>query len=140
MDSRSIYILAIILCFGAAVVNVLVFGIELKRFTEKTSSLASTRDVERFKVVVAHQMYGALAQILLLVTPPILYVVGLFKGPLTHRDLLFVVVPSIVVVAIAVSYRSWERRAKSIEAADAQLEAQRDAIVETWLTKPFPDW
>ncbi|MEE4271633.1 MAG: hypothetical protein V2I67_08165 [Thermoanaerobaculales bacterium] len=140
MDPRSLFITAMLVCFGAAVVNALWFGTELKRFTASTPVLASTHDLERFKAVVAHQMYAALGQIVLLAAPTILYFVGLFRGALAPPDLLFVVGPSAVILLIAASYRGWEVKARAIETADDELAAERDAVVATWIKKPFPDW
>jgi len=140
MEPRLLYIAAMLVCFGAAVVNALYFGMELKRFTASTPVLASTHDLERFKAVVAHQMYAALGQIVLLAAPTVLYFAGLYQKVLAPRDLLFVVVPSAVILLIAASYRGWEVKAKAIETADDELAAQRDAVVATWMKKPLPNW
>lgn len=127
-------------CFCAAVVNALYFGMELKRFTASTPMLASTHDLERFKVVVAHQMYAALGQIALLATPTFIYFVGVFTGVMAPSDLLYVLVPSAVILLLAAHYRGWEKQAKNLKTADPELTAQRDAIVSTWMKKPLPNW
>jgi len=140
MDPRNLYILAMLACFGMAVVNALYFGNELKRFTASTPTLASTHDLERFKTVVGHQMYAALAQIGLLATPTLIYFAGVFNGTLPPSDLLYVLVPSAVILLLAAQYNSWEKKAKNLKAADPELTAQRDAIVHTWMKKPLPNW
>jgi len=44
------------------------------------------------------------------------------------------------VLAVAFAYKSVEKNAQSIPAADDELRRQRDAIIHTWLKKPVPDW
>ncbi len=94
----------------------------------------------RFKKVVAHQMYAALFQIVLLSTPPILFVVGLMLEVLYGSDILFVIVPSAIIIIVAAISRTWETRAKILPTATPEMSQERDAIVRTWLRKPWPDW
>ncbi len=123
-----------------AVVNAFWFGTELKNFLSSTPRLESSHDLERFKTVVAHQMYAALIQIVLLATPPIVFFFGIFRGVLNPSDLFYIIGPSAVILIVAAMYRGHEKRAKSIPTADPELEKQRDAIIHTWLRKPLPDW
>ncbi len=125
---------------AVAVLNALWFGSELKNFVTSTPRLESSHDLERFKVVVAHQMYAALAQIVFLAAPPLIYFVGLFRGVLRPSDILYVIVPSAIIIVVAAMYRGGEKRAKTIPTTDPELLKQRDAIVHTWLRKPLPDW
>ncbi len=123
-----------------AVVNAFWFGTELKNFLSSTPRLESSHDLERFKTVVAHQMYAALIQIVLLATPPIVFFFGIFRGVLNPSDLLYIIGPSAVILIVAAMYRGHEKRAKSIPTADPGLEQQRDAIIHTWMRRPWPDW
>ncbi len=123
-----------------AVVNAFWFGTELKNFLSSTPRLESSHDLERFKTVVAHQMYAALIQIVLLATPPIVFFFGIFRGVLNPSDLLYIIGPSAVILIVAAMYRGHEKRAKSIPTADPELEQQRDAIIHTWMRRPWPDW
>jgi hypothetical protein len=123
-----------------AVVNAFWFGTELKNFLSSTPRLESSHDLERFKTVVAHQMHAALIQIVLLATPPIVFFVGIFRGVLSPSDLLYIIGPSAVILIVAAMYRGHEKRAKSIPTADPELEKQRDAIIHTWMRRPWPDW
>ena len=123
-----------------AVVNAFWFGTELKNFVSSTPRLESSHDIERFKTVVAHQMYAALVQFVLLAAPPIVFFVGVFRSVLSPSDILYIIGPSAVILIVAAIYRSEEKRAKSIPTADPELERQRDAIIHTWLRKPLPDW
>jgi hypothetical protein len=85
-------------------------------------------------------MYAALAQIVLLAAPPIMFLVGIVRGVLGPGDLIFVIVPSLVVLAVAFAYKSVEKNVQSTPAADDELRRQKDAIIHTWLKKPLPDW
>jgi len=140
MEPRSLYLLAMLGLPALAVVNAFRFGTELKNFVDSTQRLESSHDIERFKTVVAHQMYAALLQIVLLAAPLVIFGVGVVRGVLNPPDILYIIGPSAVILIVAAMYRGHEKRAKSILTADPELERQRDAIVHTWLRKPLPDW
>ncbi len=137
---RSTYLFLILFLPLLAILNALWFGSELQRFSRDVRTFSSTHEIERFKGVVARQMYAALVQIVLLVVPPILFFVGIVKGALTPGDVVFIVVPSAVVILVAAMYKQTETKVKAIPANDDELRRQRDAIIHTWLKKPLPDW
>jgi hypothetical protein len=137
---RETFVLLLLLLPGLAVANALVFGGELRRFLREVPSLSSTRDVERYKTVVAHQMYAALAQIGLLGAPILLFFVGVARGVLGPGDVLLIILPSLVVIVVAAQLKKVETQARQIPAADDELATQRDVIVATWIKKPLPDW
>ncbi len=138
--TRSNLLLLIVLCPSAAILNALWFGSELQRFAREVTGFSSTADIERFKGVVARQMYAALLQIGLLATPVILFFVGLARGELDPGDVLYLIVPSAVVILVAAAYKRTENRVRQIPAVDDELRRQRDIIINTWLKKPLPDW
>jgi hypothetical protein len=137
---RTTFIALMVLLPGAAIVNACFCGASLQAFLRDVSGLASSADLERFKRVVAGQMYAALVQLVLLAVPPILYAVGLAKGVLVGGDIVYILVPSAVVILVAQTFKKLETRVKTIPATDADLARQRDAIVHTWMKKPLPDW
>lgn len=140
MDPRTLCIFGMLAFAATGVANALYFGSELRRFLRATPTIESSHDIERFKEVVAHQMMAALAQIVLLAAPPLIFFAGLFKQILQPPDIVFVIVPSVVVIAVASVYRRWEREAKTIRTSDRELEAERNAVIRTWMRKPWPDW
>ena len=115
-------------------------GAAPQRFVREVPRLASTHDIERLKQVVARQMYAALIQIVLLAAPPILFFVGLVRGVLGIGDVLLIIVPSTVILIVAASYKKVEARVRQLPTADDELARQRNAIVNTWIKKPLPDW
>jgi hypothetical protein len=137
---RSTYLLLMIGLPALAILNAIWWGSELQQFTKKVTSFDSTAHIEQFKTVVAHQMYAALAQIGLLATPPIVFFVGLARGVLAPRDVLYIILPSAVVIVVGAIYKRVETQARSIPATDDELRRQRDAIIETWIKKPLPNW
>jgi fatty acid desaturase len=137
---RSTFLLLILIFPALAILNAWWFGSELQRFVRHVRSFDSTAEIEAFKAIVARQMYAALAQIVLLIVPPILFFVGIVRKVLGPGDVLFIIVPSLVVILVAALYKQVEKQAKSIPAQDDELRRQRDRIIETWLKKPVPDW
>jgi hypothetical protein len=137
---RSTFTLLMLLFPALAIVNSWWFGRELKAFVDATPAIASTADLERMKAVVKRQMIAALAQILLLAAGPAIYAFGLYRHLLRPADVVFVIVPSALVLAAGVALKRVEAAARSLPAADDELRRQRDAIAATWLKKPLPDW
>jgi len=137
---RTAFIALMVLLPGAAIVNAYYCGTLLQAFLRNVSGLASSADLERFKRVVARQMYAALVQLALLAVPPILYAVGLVIGVLVPGDIVYILVPSAVVIVVAQLFKPLETRVKAIPAANGELARQRDEIVHTWMKKPLPDW
>ncbi|MEJ2188790.1 MAG: hypothetical protein P8Y93_05110 [Acidobacteriota bacterium] len=139
-EPRNLVIALMLLCPTVAVVNSLVFGSKLKQFARRIRMFSSQDDIVRFQRVVAQQMYAALAQIVLLAVPAVLYVLGVVRGFLGVGDLVFVIVPSLVVLAFGIAMKKTEQQVRRIPARDDDLARQRDAVVTTWMRKPFPDW
>jgi hypothetical protein len=140
MDLHTVFIALIVAFPILALVNVVYFGLELRSFLARTATLESSLDLLRYRKVVGHQMYAALAQIGLLLAPLLVFIVGILLDVLEASDIVFVIAPALVIIVVAVVFRGWEQHAKTIPAADPELEAQRDAVVRTWMRKPFPDW
>jgi protein-S-isoprenylcysteine O-methyltransferase Ste14 len=140
MDTRTILIIFILGFTTAGILNSLYFGLELKRYVARTQVLDSSLAILRYKKMVANQMRAALVQIVLLATPVIAFVAGMMLEWFHGTDLFIVIIPSLVIVAIALYFRGWEMMARSIPATDPEIEEERDAIVRTWLRKALPDW
>jgi hypothetical protein len=140
MNPHTLYVIGLLMFPALAIINAVWFGTELKRFVDSTPALRSTRDMERFKTAVGHQMYAALAQIVLLAAPMLVFLAGIVTGALDPSDIMFVIAPAVVILLVAAVYRRWEQRAKALVATDPELESQREAIVRTWMRRPFPDW
>ncbi len=138
--TRDLLLVGLLALPAAAVLNAAYFGVELRRFLRDTPRITGTHELERLKAVVARQMYAALAQIVLLAAPPILFGIGLVQGLLDPSEVLVVVVPAAAALLAGAAFKRTEAQVRSLPAADEHLAAQRDAIVRTWLRKPVPDW
>jgi hypothetical protein len=132
--SRGLYVGAI------AAVNALVHGSQLRAFLQRTPAFTTYQNIVDFEKVVARQMYAALLQIGLLVSPGIVFVVGLVRGALDINDVLFVILPALAIGALGMAFKVLENTVRAIPADDPILEERRDHIVRVWNSKPFPDW
>ena len=137
---RAVLLTAMFASQGLALVNVILQGRNLREFLDRTPVLASSMDLENFKAVAGGQMWAALAQAFLLLIAPGCFVWGLATNNLTPGDFVWILLPSVVVILIARSFRSIELRAWSIPTADEEMAAERDRIVRVWRTRPLPDW
>jgi hypothetical protein len=140
MDTRMLILVAICGFLGAGALNAVWFGLELRRFARSTPVLSSSSDLEAFKRVVAHQMHAALLQIVLLGLPAALFAVGIVGDMLEPGDILFVILPSVGIVLLGAIFRRTELKVRAIRPASPEMKAERDAIVQVWLKKPFPNW
>ncbi len=138
--SRNGYIALMLLLPAVAVLNALIHGSQLKAFLGRTPAFATYQDIVEFEKVVARQMYAALVQIALLVAPGVVLMVGIVRGVLSVEDILYVVLPSFVILALGLAFKKIENQVRSIPVSDPILEERRDHIVRVWNTKPFPDW
>ena len=137
---RTVYLAVILGLPVIAAINALWFGAELKRFADRIPRLETPLEMTRYRRLIARQMYAALFQLLLLAIPPIVFFYGLVHRVLMGTDLLFVIVPSAVIIIIAQLNRRHEARVRNIPADNEQFAAERDEIVRTWVRKPLPDW
>ena len=123
-----------------AVVNSVVQGNNLKEFLDRTPEFASMLDIGNFKRVAGQQMRAALVQAALLLVPPGCFFWGLMAGSLSPGDFVWILLPSVIVILVARSFRKLELKAWSLPADSDDLAAERDRIVRTWKTKALPDW
>lgn len=135
-------ILAIMLtCPVIGLILSLYFGSLLKKFLTTTPEIASTQDMERFKQLVKGQMYAALVQIAILSIPILVFAYGLWIKVLKpNTDILYMLVPSLVVLGAGMALKSVERNVQNVPTANEELTKERDRIVDIWLHQPFPNW
>jgi hypothetical protein len=112
----------------------------LRKFLEDTPRIETTADLDRLRSVVKVQMYAALAMIAVLGAPIVIYVIGVFWGPLRPGDFVYPLVVNLLVVAVGRSNRRVERRAQSLRCADPDLKAEYDSIVCVWEKRALPNW
>lgn len=121
------------------ILNSLWFGSRLVQYLRQQPRIASFPDMEAFKRLGAAQMYAALAQILVLILPGIAFAAGFVLKVLSPSDLLYVLVPSAVVMLAGIYYKRIERRAQTLE-VNEEFRDEYGRVVYAWLHKPFPTW
>ena len=137
---RTFFIAGVLLLPAAAAVNSVVHGTLLMKYAKQTLYFRTGRDILRLKEVVARQMYAAVLQMVLLILPLILYLVGLFTGALYPTDLPLIIVPAGLILVFGYFFKKVEIAVRNIPALNQNIEQQRDEIVRTWKKKPPPDW
>jgi hypothetical protein len=137
---RPVFI-ALMLILPSISLMLAVFGhVSLLRFAGRVKTLATQDDLEAFKRMAKTQMILALAVIPFIGIPAFLYGFGLFTGALSLSDLLFVLIPSGIVIVYSLVMKSTERKVKETPAADEDMLRERDRIVGVWMEKMLPDW
>lgn len=133
-------LLAMLALIGLGLALSVVFGWQLKRFCERTPEIRTGADLEAFKRVVAAQMYAALAQVVILLSPWVLFGYGFFTDKLVIGDVLYLTLPYIAVGIGGLLMKRVEERAKHLPVSDPQLLEARDRVVHTWVKRALPDW
>jgi hypothetical protein len=139
-SARGFYVGLMLLLPAIAAVNALIHGSQLRDFLNRTPAFDTYQNIVDFEKIVARQMYAALVQIALLVAPGVVFVVGLVRGVLSVNDVLYVLLPSIAILALGSAFKKLENKVRSIPVNDPVLAERRDHIVKVWNAKPFPDW
>ncbi len=139
-EPRTVFIAVMLQLPAAAGVNAIVHGLQLNAFLKRTPTFATYQNIVDFERIVARQMYAALLQIVLLVAPGVLFAVGLVRGALAIDDVIYVILPAFVILALGIAFKKLEHRAASIPVSDPVLEERRNHIVHVWNTRPLPDW
>jgi hypothetical protein len=137
---RSLFIIVVLVLQAAAAVNSVVHGTRLMQYVKKTRYLRTEQDLDRFKTVVARQMYAAVVQMGLLILPLVFYLVGVFTGILYPTDLPMIIVPAALILVLGYVFKKVEVAARNIPALNLRIEKQRDLIAATWKKKALPDW
>lgn len=138
--NRSLIITLLIGFPSLSLINGIIFISNLKRFMDRTPRIETDQDLEHFKKLVKHQMYAALLQIVLLGTPIFIFSYGTLSGILIFGDVLYIVIPNIIVIICGRLLRKIEKKAQSISASTPQLMSAVNDIVNSWKKKALPDW
>ncbi len=123
-----------------SLVSGIVLMTELKKFMAKTPRIETEQELEHFKKIVKHQMYAALLQIVLLGTPVFIFSYGIQKGILGFGDILYMIVPNSIVIALGLFLRKLEKKGQSISASNPELRSEVDSVVYFWKKKALPNW
>jgi len=137
---RLILIAIMVVAPAVGLIICIVFGQQLKKFLVEVREIKSSADIEYLKRIAARQMYAALVQIVVLSLPTITFFFGLTTHILRGVDLIFIIVPSLVILAAGKYYKSSETSVWTMPASDPVLAAERDRIVQVWRSKAVPDW
>lgn len=137
---HNTFIVMLVICPALAAANLFWGWMALTSFLREHPKITNGGDMDRFKQMAASQMYQGFVQVLLVFLPVIFFFGGLLTQNLTTRDFLYVIIPFCMVVSFGLYVKNMERQVQTTPALTAELERERDAVVKTWLTKPFPDW
>lgn len=137
---RSTLLVLMVMFPAVAIVNAVFSGLALRRYLAETPRIENRAHLDHYKAVVKRQMFAALAPVVLLSIPTLLFFHGVFEEILSVGDLLYIIAPSLVIIGIGVVLKRVEKRARTQEVSDPGLLAERDEVNEVWIHKPFPDW
>ena len=125
---------------SVGVINSLIFGWQLRSYLSTSPRIESWQDLERFKQIVSAQMYATLAQIGFLIIPYPAFAYGVWMGELRLPvDLVFIIVPSAILVIVGAVFKQIDAQAKSLPVAE-EFQGEYQRVAEAWVKKPLPDW
>ena len=121
-------------------VNAIYHGLLLQRYVRDTKQIEDIAGLARFQEIVARQMYAALVQLVLILTPVVMYFIGLPMEIFRLGDIVFVLIPGGVLIGIGYYFKKVEAQACRIPAIGEDLDEQRLAVIKIWKTRPLPTW
>ena len=128
-------------CIGGFLVTALVAICDMTAFLARTPELLTDADMAAYRRLVGRNMLAAL--LTLLFGGPALVLVGV-AFYMEYVDWCVLSLMLLVTTALSLSATVWtkalEKRLKNIPVADAEMEAERDHIVDVWHKKMLPDW
>lgn len=124
--------------FGIA--NAVYHGRLLQDYVRRTRTIEDVAGLGQFQKMVARQMYAALFQLVLIFTPIVIYFIGVPTEILRFADIVFVMIPGGVLMALGYYFKKVEAEACRIQAVNEDLDEQRLAVIKAWRTKPLPTW
>lgn len=143
MGSNSLHTILAVAVVAPALVGLcsqVWFGMALIAFRNTVTEIRDDRDMQRYKDLAAGQMYAALVQIVLLIAPIAVFIVGIMLKGFTVQDIGYVIIPSVCIFAAGMYVKQIETKVQQTPAATRELEEERDRVTECWMKKPFPDW
>jgi hypothetical protein len=123
--------------FGLAVANSLAGYFGVSGFLSRRPAIGSETDLDEFKGMVRRQMYQALAQMAVLISAILTGIWGLASG---QAGLWLVLGLNLLIMALGKLMTGQETKARSLPVLVPELAGPYQAVCETWVKKPFPDF
>ena len=121
-------------------VLVILTTISFRKFLEDVPAIETVYDLDRFKRLAARDMYAALVFILAVTLASVSVAWGLVSGEIGMTDLWLPLAAGGIVIAAGSFLKILEKKVQEVPVSNDELRNERDYVVQTWMTKPFPDW
>jgi hypothetical protein len=130
----------IVVLFSVSFLNFLAGIAGVKGFLSRNPSIDSRQNLQDFQQMVQRQMYQALLQIGLIGTASILGIYGIITGRLSFGEFLVFLLLNGVNIVIGKIGKGIEGRARSLPVKEEGLASRYEAVCETWVKKPLPNF
>jgi hypothetical protein len=137
---RTVFIGVMLILPALGAVNAVYHGRSLQHYVRQTKRIRDMDGLAKFQKIVARQMYAALVQLALMVVPMVLYFIGIPTEILRLADIVYVMIPGGILIAVGYHFKKVESEACRIPALGEDLDEQRLAVIKIWKTRPLPDW
>ena len=137
---RTLLISVMLILPALGAVNAVYHGRMIQRYVRQTDKISDLAGLARFQELVSRQMYAALFQLGLILASFVVYLAGIPTEILRFADIVYVMIPGLILVVLGFHFKKVEAEACRIPAVGEDLEKQRLAVIKTWRTRPLPDW
>jgi hypothetical protein len=137
---RTVFVSLMLILPALGAINAIYHGRLLQRYVRQTKRIKDMDGLAQFQKIVARQMYAALVQLVLILTPMIVYFIGLPIEIFRLSDIMFVMIPGGVLLALGYHFKKVESETCRIPAVGEDLDRQRLAVIKIWKTRPLPTW
>ncbi len=132
-------VIVMILLQAVAAGNQLFLGMRLATFANDRSAIKKREDLDSLKQVLRVQMVATLCQMALLVTPILLFFIGLFLDVLTRSHVHYLIWPSLFNLGLGIFFKRVETRVQQMPVEES-LQKEFVHVIDVWQHKPFADW
>lgn len=114
--------------------------VQIKRFLSHTSIIETRKNLEDFKHFVRAQMYQTLVQLCFQGGALLLCLFGIFSRNLRFGQILLFLILNGIIIILGRIFRKTEDDARSLLVEDEDLKVEYEAVCQTWVKKPLPDF
>ena len=114
--------------------------VQIKRFLSHTSIIETRKNLEDFKRFVRVQMYQTLMQLGFQGGALLLCLFGIFSRNLRFGQVLLFLILNGIMIVLGRIFKKTEDDARSLLVENEEFKVEYDAVCQTWIKKPFPDF
>ena len=139
MDQRMLYLALMVVPPLLSTLLCVILTFDWLGFTREVPVIRTPAEFHRFQRMASRSMYGAIVVLIALVISLGASAVGRATEALSRSDIAYLLLTAGVQIAVGLSTRGIERRARETP-AEPNLQQQREYVAHVWEKEMLPKW